>query len=69
MRHSSDGDPAHAAEILADCARVLGKIVQAEDYQILIADRESSPIADKESRVCFSNSPCPLMTPYSLERA
>lgn len=69
IRQSSDGDPAHAAEQLAECARVLGKIVQAGDYQILIAHREASPVADKNNRVCFSNSPCPLMTPYSLERA
>ncbi|MDB5175428.1 MAG: hypothetical protein JWM81_286 [Candidatus Saccharibacteria bacterium] len=68
IRAASQEDPVKQAEMMAGCARALARIIQAEDYAMLIAtDAVSVGTTDQEGAITFGPSPCPLMTPYSFE--
>lgn len=61
-------DPVKQAKVLAACARALARIIEADDYQMLVAvTYQSDHTPEDEDTICFGPSPCPMMTPYSLE--
>lgn len=63
IRETYTDDAVKQAECMVACSQVLGRIVAAADFQVLVA-RESSLVDGEE--IVFAPSPCPLMTRYSL---